>query len=211
MATVFAGARLVLRTGSGTVTLRALRDVRLDGCWAVPVLAPLRALQDGDGVIEIATETGLYSGAAHLHAEDGVLELLPGTSSGPTLLQRRGDVRGRVGLPLRAVAADNAAETVLGEAVLEGMTVDVSAGGLAIELHPRSLRTPRGSRLYLELTLPDGRLVPAVVSVVQLGDRRLHGRFVDIAAADREYLVRMIFEQQRRELAGRSRLTQEGR
>lgn len=203
MARVSAGARLVLRTSRGPVTLRALRDARLDGRWAVPVLAPLRALQDGDGVVEIATDTGLYSASAHLRVHDGVLELRPGESDSPALLQRRSDLRGRVNLPLRAAAADGAAERVLGETILEGVTLDVSAGGLAVEIHPRSGPTPHGCRLYFELTLPDASLVPAVVSVVQIADRRLHGRFVDIAAADTERLVRLVFEQHRRELAAR--------
>jgi hypothetical protein len=204
MARVFAGSRIVLRTSAGSVTLRALRDVVLDGRWAVPVLAPLRALQDGDGVVEIATESGLYSGEAHLRVTEGLLELHPGSADAPALLQRRGDVRGRVTLPLRAAAADTAASRALGETILEGVTLDVSAGGLGVDLHPRSEVTPRGARLYLELTLPDGALVPAVVSVVALADRRLHGRFVDIAAADTQRLVRMIFEQQRRDLAARA-------
>jgi hypothetical protein len=210
MATVSAGGRLVMRVGGTAIPLRALSDVRLEGRWAVPVLAPLRALQDGDGVVEIVTDTGLYSASAHLRTDDGVLELVPGTCAQPALLQRRGDVRGRVGLPLRAVAADSAAETALGDAVLEGVTVDVSAGGLAVELHPRSAPAPRGSRLYLELTLPGGRLVPAVVYVVRTGDHCLHGRFVDIASADQEALVRMIFERQRLDLEQRARCTEDG-
>lgn len=210
MATVSAGARLVLRTDKGSFPLRALRDVRLDGAWAVPVLAPLRALAESDGVLEVATESGLFSAAAYLRVREGVLELLPGTSDVPALLQRRGDVRGSLALPLRAAAADASAELALGDTVLEGVTLDVSAGGLGIELHPRSHPTPRGCRLYLELTLPGGQVVPAVVGVVRLADRRLHGRFVDIAAADTERLVRMIFERQRDDLAARARRGRDG-
>jgi hypothetical protein len=205
MAIVPAGSRLVLRTDRGTVTLRALRDTELAGCWQLPVLAPLRALEDGDGVLEVGTSTGLVSVAAHLRLEDGALELRPGTASAPALLQRRHDVRGRLSLPLRATAVDAAAERLFADQIVEGMTLDVSAGGVGIDLHPRSHDTPYGSRLYLELTVPHGVLVPAVVAVVELSDRRLHGRFVDIAPVDRERIVHLVFAEQRRELAARAR------
>jgi len=206
MASVPAGSRLVLRTSNGVVTLRALRAVVLTDGWSLPVLAPLRALEDGDGVLEVATDTGMFSVAAHLRLADGVLELRPGSSSAPALKQRRQDVRGRVNLPLRAAAVDAAAEQAFADAIVEGVTLDVSAGGVGIDLHPRSILTPYGSRLYLELSLPEGPLVPAVVAVVELSDRRLHGRFLDIAPVDRERLVRMVFDEQRRELKARARL-----
>jgi len=205
MTTIARGSRLVLRTGSGPVPLRTLAEVRLVGRWAVPVLAPHRALGDGDGVLEAATPAGALSLAAHLRLRDGVLELCPGSTDAPALRQRRQDVRGRLSLPLRATAADAAAQRVFSDGVVEGVTLDVSAGGVGVDLHPRSGSTPYGSRLYLELSLPDHRLVPAVLSVVELSDRKLHGRFVDIAAADREHLVRLVFVEQRRALAERRR------
>lgn len=205
MAVIAAGSRLVLRTANGPVPLRALARVELDRQWRVPVLAPLRALADGEGTIEVSTSTGVLSTAAHLRMTDGVLALHAGSADAPVLLQRRQDVRGRLTLPLRATAADAAAERALRDAVVEGVTLDVSAGGLGLEVHPRSGATPHGSRLYLELALPAQRLVPAVLSVVELADRRLHGRFVDIAPVDREHLVHLIFAEQRRDLAGRLR------
>ena len=155
--------------------------------------------------LEAATPAGALSLAAHLRLRDGVLELCPGTADAPALRQRRQDVRGRLSLPLRATAADAAAQRVFSDGVVEGVTLDVSAGGVGVDLHPRSGSTPYGSRLYLELSLPDHRLVPAVLSVVELSDRKLHGRFVDIAAADREHLVRLVFVEQRRALAERRR------
>jgi hypothetical protein len=205
MTIIAAGSRLVLRTAAGPVPLRALAEVELTGLWSMPVLAPLRALADGDGVLEAATDAGTLSTAAHLRMRDGVLELRPGTADAPALLQRRNDVRGRLSLPLRATAADAAAQRAFSDGVVEGVTLDVSAGGLGVDLHPRSGTTPYGSRLYLELSLPDHRLVPSVVSVVELSDRKLHGRFVDIAPADREQLVRLVFIEQRRRLAARGR------
>jgi hypothetical protein len=210
MARVSAGARLVLRTDDGSVTLRAVRDVRLEGRWAVPVLAPLRALQGGDGVVEVATDTGLYSAPAHLQVRSDGLDLVLGSTDAPALLQRRDDVRGRIAMPLRATAADRAAERVWGQTVLEGVTIDVSAGGLSADLHPRSIAASRGARLYVELALPDGALVPAVVSVVHVADRRLHGRFVDIAPADTERLARLVFQHQRQRSAGRTGLAWDG-
>jgi PilZ domain len=206
MAIILAGSRLTLHTaGGGQVPLRALAEVELSGRWSLPVLVPLRALDEGAGVLMAATATGLISVAAHLRIRAGVLELCPGTADAPVLLQRRNDVRGRLTLPLRATAADAAAERAFSDAVVEGVTLDVSAGGLGVDLHPRSGVTPYGSRLYLELSLPGGRLVPSVLAVVELSDRRLHGRFVDIAPVDREHLVRLVFAEQRRELAARRR------
>jgi len=205
MVRITAGSRLVLHTDGREVSVRALADVELSGAWSVPVLAPLRALVDGDGVLEVTTPGGLLQIPAHLSFDDGVLSLRPGTSAEPALHQRRGDVRGRLLLPLRATPADAAAHRVFADAVVEGVTLDVSAGGLAVDVHPRSGRTPHGSRLYVELHLPQDRVVPSVVTVVDLADRRLHGRFVDIAPVDREHLVGLIFSQQRRDLAGRLR------
>jgi hypothetical protein len=205
MTVIDAGSRLVLQTARGPVPLRALADVRLTGRWTIPVLAPLRALADGDGVLEASTPWGVLSVPAHVRLADGVLELCPGAAEVPVLRQRRNDVRGRVGLRLRATGADVVARRAFRDEVVEGVTLDVSAGGLGIDLHPRSGPTPYGSRLYVELSLPEHRLLPAVLGVVALSDRRLHGRFVDIAPADREHLVRLVFVEQRRELATRSR------
>src|SRR5690349_21790176 len=204
MATIDAGSRLVLRTDTGSVTLRALAEVELTGRWSLPVLAPLRALGDGDGVLEVATSRGLVSVAAHLSLDDGVLALRPGTAQAPALQQRRQDVRGRLTLPLRATAADAAAQRAFSDGIVEGVTLDVSAGGLGVDLHPRSGPTPYGCRLYLELNLPQERIVPSVVAVVELSDRKMHGRFIDIAPADREHLVHLVFAEQRRQLAERA-------
>ena len=204
-----AGSRLVLCTGTGPVTLRTLERAQLAGHWSVRVLAPVDALAAGNGTVEAATPAGRVRVEAHLRVEDGVLTLASGSAGSPgavALPQRRQDVRGRLTLPLRATAADAAAERALGGGLTEGVTLDVSAGGLGVDLHPRSGPTPRGCRLYLELRMPGERLVPAVVSVVSLSERRLHGRFVDIAAADREHLVRAIFAEQRRDLAERRHL-----
>jgi hypothetical protein len=210
MARVARGARIVLDTGTSRIPVRALREVLLVRPWVVPVLAPVRALESCDGVVEIPTDTGLFSAPAHLGVCDGALELRPGAADAPALLQRRDDVRGRVALPLRAAAADGAAERALGDAVLEGVTIDVSAGGLSIDVGPDGIPTPRGARFYLELALPEGEVVPAVVSVVQAGDQRLGARFVDIAPADTDRLARLVFRLQREELAARGRLRRDG-
>jgi PilZ domain len=205
MATICAGSRLVLRTTAGSVALRALGTVQLSGDWSLPVLAPLRALTVGDGILEVTTATGPVSLSAHLRVREGALELCPGGSVAPALPQRRSDVRGRLALPLRATAADASTRRTFSHGVVEGVTLDLSAGGLGVDLHPRSGLTPFGSRLYVELTLPDERLVPAVLSVVALSDRRLHGQFVDIAPVDTERLVRLVFSEHRKELAARAR------
>jgi len=210
MATVPLGGRMVLRSDSGAIALRALRETELTGAWQVPVLAPLSALSAGEGVLELATPSGLFSAPVHVRADGDTLVLVPGRRGEPAIQQRRIDVRGRLTLPLRAAAADAATERALGDLVLEGVTLDVSAGGVGVDLHPRSGDALAGTRLYLELTLPDSSLVPAVVAVVQVADRRLHARFVDLAPVDREHLVRLVFEQQRADLAARARRRADG-
>jgi hypothetical protein len=65
----------------------------------------------------------------------------------------------------------------------------------------------RARRLFLELELPEGPIVPAVVSLVGIRPfgvygclDELRGSFEDISAADRERLVKLVFERERRAL-----------
>ena len=214
MATVVAGTRLVLRAGDRSVTLRVLRDVPVTGTgageWALPVLAP--AVPDLEGLagrVDLPTERGILNVSAHLTLDGDGLRLRPGSGE-PLLVQRRQDVRADVRLPVQAVSEQEVrlrpvdADTV--EPTLNGTTVSLSAGGLGLRVADDELLPPRSGRFYAELTLPGDRLVPAILDAVDADAGVLRARFERIAPGDREALVRLVFEQQRRELAARKRL-----
>jgi hypothetical protein len=216
MATVAPGARLVLHTEQGPVPLRCLAEVPIQDQWTVPVLAAAGQLLDGlAGQLELPTDRGLLHLQAHLVSDGAVLSLRPGLGV-PLQVQRRDDVRAEVRLPVRAVAEDavhdqqpartrlRAVDAAPDRATVAGTTVNVSAGGLRVRLNGTAMAGP----LHVELDLPEGRLVPAVLAVLDAGPGLLRARFDRIDPVDRERLVRLVFEQQRRELAARRRLRQ---
>lgn len=198
------GSRLTLRVGDRTVALRALAELDLEGDWALPVLA----LADADvaaGSVEVTTGAGVVTLMARLVHDERGLVLQRAGDAPATRVQRRNDVRGGVELPLRAAVIDPRARQDLVDVAFHGATLDVSAGGLQLGAQDdgSARRLPAGTRLFVELELPDDVLVPAVLSLVEPGTNGLRGPFVDIAAADRERLVRLVFEAQRRELRAR--------
>jgi hypothetical protein len=217
MVAVRAGDRVVLRTDDGYVALRALRGGELVGPWRLHVLALLGGWKPAAGVLELPRDGGgLIRLPARLGLVDGSLLLQAGRSgppSGPLPSeaggQRRGNVRGELHLPVRAAAVDARGEAALQGQVLVGYTLDVSAGGARLDLPDLRRDVSDGIRLYVEIELPEEDLAPAVVTVV----RHEPGgwaqvRFDDIAPRDRERLVRLVFEAERRLLAERrSRLT----
>lgn len=199
------GSRLALRVGERTVALRALADLDLDGDWSLPVLALAAGLgEEAAGDVEIVTATGVVTVAARLvHDADGLA--LRRTGEAPAAhVQRRNDVRGPVALPLRAAVVDPRVRRDLADLAFEGATLDVSAGGLRLDATGDAVEhLPAGARIFVELELPDAAIVPAVLSLVEPGTAGLRGPFVDIAAADRERLVRLVFAEQRRSLKAR--------
>ena len=200
-----AGSRLVLHAAGGPVILRVLREITLheDG-FSIPVMASLAALQAGGGAADVPTAGGVVRCEAHLVLEDGRMLLRSGQGAGQSLMQqRREDVRGPVTLPLRGAVLRGLAGDEPGEAGFEGVTGTISAGGLSAEVQPTDLRVPCGSRLYVELELPEGPLVPAVLAVVEQSGDSLRAQFVDISPADRERLVRLVFAEERHRLATR--------
>jgi hypothetical protein len=204
MVSVTPGARMVLRGGAGDVALRVLGEAELVGQWEVPVLASVASLREGAGVVELATPGGLLTLQAHLAVQDGRLALRAGPASEGTFRQRREDVRAGLELPLRGAAVDAAGQQVLDRPLVEGATTTVSGGGVSLVLDGDLRLPPPGTPLYLEFQLPDGDLVPAVVSVVaDAPPAGLRARFVDIAPRDRERLVKLVFEAERRLLAQR--------
>jgi c-di-GMP-binding flagellar brake protein YcgR len=169
------------------------------------------------GVLELPTVGGpVVRLPARLAVVDGAVVLQAGRSENPTgvapsadLPQRRVDVRAEVHLPVRAAAVDGRGERALHGAVLVGHTLDVSAGGARLDLHGLGAGLADGCRLYTEIELPGGQLAPTVVAVVRHdppGPAQV--RFLDVAPIDRERIVRLVFEAERRLLAERrSRLT----
>jgi hypothetical protein len=221
---IAAGTSLMLRGGPAPIALRVLADTPLGPDWRIPVLAGARALQLAGGEIDLPPELDQPPLPVRILVEDGLLVLRPrdGTRAEPALPQRRQDVRGPLHLPLRGTVLTGGETTVPEPDSFAGVTVSVSAGGLAVQLLPELTARPgrpdpagpgpedRLGRLYLELELPDGPLVPAVLTLVTPapGDPRGHpgplrGAFADIAAADRERLVRLVFREERRMLARR--------
>jgi hypothetical protein len=208
MTQVGRGSRLALRVGDRTVVLRALADRDLDGDWSLPVLALATGPDDLHGVVDITTDAGVVTLGARLVHDDGGLALHRAGADSPARVQRRHDVRGPLALPLRAAVLDPRVRQDLTDLAFHGATLDVSAGGLRVDpgdAGPDAEHLPAAARLFVELELPDEVLVPAVVSLVEPGTQGLHGAFVDIAAADRERLVRLVFAEQRRMLAARKR------
>ena len=222
MTSVPAGSRLVLCTDAGDVSLRSLREVDLVDGWAIPVIAPAWVLGHGEGRLRLATSGGAAELSAHLVADGGQLVLRAGKAApGASVVvqQRRADVREEVELGLRGAVVDRLGQDALAETTIDGATVSVSAGGLRARvgaarveagLVEAGLDAPAGARLYLELELPGGQLVPCVVGVVELRGGLLRARFVDIAPVDRERLVRLVFTEQRIRLAERRLLRDRG-
>lgn len=205
MTVVAAGSGLVLRVGENRVALRALREVTLDGDWHIPVLASAPALTWGGGTAEMVTDSGVVTMDAHLAVSGGMLVLRPGASTRQVAVQRRQDVRAPLVLPLRGVVVTGQARSGLDQVGFEGSTLSVSGGGLEAAVDLVTPRLPVGTAVFVEITLPEGMIVPAVLCVVEHRPRRVRGKFVDIAAADRERLVRMVFAQERHSLAHRPR------
>jgi hypothetical protein len=203
------GARLALRLGDRRVPLRALADADLAGDWSLPVLALAQDFAATHGDVEIVTEAGVVTLPARLgHDSGGRLVLRPHGDLPAVRVQRREDVRGSLTLRLRAAVLDPRTRPDLADLAFDGATVTVSAGGVSLAPGDGVRRVellPAGARLFLELELPDGALAPAVLSLVVPAGLGLRGSFVDIAAADRERLVRLVFAEQRQALAARRR------
>lgn len=87
-----------------------------------------------------------------------------------------------------------------GDVVAEGLTVDISGGGMFVQF-PRSAYLPDDETfffsLYLGLTDYDDQVCGSVRIVRKHDDNRVGFTFEHIASSDQERLVRFVFERQR--------------
>src|SRR4051794_27920323 len=97
MATVTAGSRLLL----GTHVLRTLRDVELGDGWSIPVVADAATLGADPAVVEVPTDEGALRVGGALVGDGSSLDVRPVGRCATLPVQRRGDLRGRLALPLR--------------------------------------------------------------------------------------------------------------
>ena len=109
------------------------------------------------------------------------------------LLQRREFVR--VIAAKRVVLEDDE-----GEVLADALTVDISGGGLRVQL-PRSAELPGEGRVFFSLFLGATDYDDQVTGTAEIVDRRPDNQvalaFEHIARSDRERLIRFVFERQR--------------
>lgn len=112
---------------------------------------------------------------------------------GPELVQRRNHVR--------VVAAKNIVlENELGETLTKALTVDISGGGVRVQL-PRTAELPEDGRVYVTVYLGlDGDDDPVcgwAQVVRRSADHQVALAFDQIPSQDKERLIRFVFERQR--------------
>jgi hypothetical protein len=184
-----------------------------------------------EGVIEVSGPHGVRQVVAELvrdstgavlraprHTVETVETDVPVETVPVGIEQRREYVRAPVRLAVRGMVLPDGVEMLSqiddGEAELSGHSSGLSGAGLALHWdHDGSSCAPSvapapGRRLYLELSMPTGHqrrgaLVQTVAEVVASGPDGVQVRFVDLAPIDRERLIALVFQVQRRELARR--------
>lgn len=190
-----AGARLTLRSDGRRVTVRTLAPLAVGPCSTVPVLASLQALHLADAVVYVPTDEGLVTADVAV-TDDG----------GPLLLRLGADVRthqrrqhDRWDLALEILVALPDDDHIPGRRVVTGRTLNVSAGGLLVDLEAPPEVTasldnpyPQGE-LDAELSLPGGRRLATVLTVVDVAGHTIRTSFAAMTYPDREYLTTMVF------------------
>src|SRR5690349_6765165 len=144
MTVVAAGSRVLLRTAKGARVLRTLKDVSLDTesgvAWFLPVVGDVTALTLGPGTAELPTSDGVLQVQVVLEGQGGGLGLRPVNPGGKPPVQRRGDVRSAINVPVRAALLPEGPLTtrpapLTGDgartADIQGVTLNASGGGLA--------------------------------------------------------------------------------
>jgi hypothetical protein len=114
----------------------------------------------------------------------------------PEVIQRRQDVR-----------ADVAVEFVLSctsVPLAKGTTIDLSGGGMLAALPDTAIE--RGETTEVSLQLPDGEPLVMVARVLRVvGDGRYGFIFENLAAKDRERLIKFVFASHRQNYVPRNR------
>ncbi len=102
---------------------------------------------------------------------------------------------------VRVIAAKRVVlEDEEGEVLAEGLSVDISGGGMLVQL-PRSAEVPMDTpiffSLFLGLTDYDDQVSGAAKVVRRNAENRIAMEFDQIATRDQERLIRFVFERQR--------------
>lgn len=200
VATVELGTRLVVRTAQRSLPVRLLAPLRLDGAWSVPVMTDVTvgALR---GILQVETMGSPAEIQVELVREGPTMIMRVVDGAELERVQRRSHVRVKVELPVRAALLEPRPGV---PEEFSGHTMSIGGGGVALAWDI-SLPVGEGTRMFLELQLPDDLLIPAVVTVVA-GQGRCHRvRFLDIAPIDVERLIALVFRTQRQLLAQRRR------
>jgi hypothetical protein len=189
-----AGARLTLLGDGRRMALRTLAPLAVGPCSTVPVLASLQALKLRDALVYLPTADGLVTAEANLTDDGGPLLLRLGADV--RTHQRRHHDRWEVVLEILVALPDDA--HIPGRRVVTGRTVNVSAGGLLVDLEAPDVSAsldspyPQGE-LDAELTLPGGHRVPTVLTVVDVDGHTIRTSFAAMTEPDRQQLAGLVF------------------
>jgi hypothetical protein len=210
--TIAAGSTLTLRAAGQRVTLKTLAEASLDSAGGagagarVAVIGPSEALGLGPGEAQLSTPAGLLSLPARVVDDGHGMVLALGAPPTPPT-QRRNEVRGELELTIHVTLPAPPENPELGAVVVRGRTRNISAGGMLATLDVGTAGSvEEGTVLSIDVELPEGAgRVPVKLKVIAVGNFGLRGSFVDLPHVHAERFARMVFAQERAQLAVRSR------
>jgi hypothetical protein len=195
---VDAGTALTVLVAGRRTAVRTLAPAEIGPPVDIPVMAPAELVDQPAGVVEIATSAGLVTVPAQVVRTPEAVVLRLGAVLHRE--QRREAVRGDVALDVLIAVPDGSGAH---RRVVRGRTVNVSAGGLMVELASSGEGVDAPSVLDAEITLSEDVHVPAVLNVVAVQGRGLRTAFVRIDAGAQQELVKLVFARERAQLAAR--------
>jgi hypothetical protein len=210
--TIAAGSTLTLRAGGQRVTMKTLADARLDtaggaGAGArVAVIGPSDALGLGPGEAQVSTPAGLLLLPARVVDDGQGMVLALGAPPAPPT-QRRNEVRGALELTIHVTLPAPPENPELGSVVVRGRTRNISAGGMLATLDVGTAGSiAPGTVLSIDVELPEGAgRIPVKLTLIEVGNFGLRGSFIDLPHVHAERFARLVFAQERAQLAMRSR------